>query len=130
MTDQKAIMTGPLAQAFMLFVSELESHLRQMRSILEPLRHVDENLFFESCAREAKLFEHTFHTIKGGSGFLGLCEIAQAAHSGELMFKHGHIACSPGTLRSELEKVLGVLETNLHSLQQHGNKIGDGYVGV
>ncbi len=117
MNELAELQSGPLAQAFKLYLSELESHLLQLNTTFEPLRTFDDRLFFEACAKEAKQLEHAFHTLRGGAGFLGLKSVAETAKEGESLFKHGAVNSPLSELRPAVTRIIGALEEHLSLLR-------------
>jgi chemotaxis protein histidine kinase CheA len=78
-----------LLPALAIFLDELASHLPDIRAAISEMRaELDAGSDDEQAAsKHAAALEHKFHLMKGGAGFLQLSEVAQAATSGEKMFK-------------------------------------------
>lgn len=68
-----------MQKAYRLFLAELRKHIENSRALLFADRT-------PSCA-ELRQTAVTFHTIKGGSGFFGLSEIARVSAALEQLLK-------------------------------------------
>ncbi len=101
-----------LKHALEIFIKELDSHIFYLQNTLqsEPLLTDIDN---------KKHFEHRFHTIRGGAGFLQLHEIQQCATEGEKMMREPQAKSdSEDELRSHLERIVETLNVQMADLRE------------
>jgi len=73
--SQNQLLAG---KAYALFLSELKSHL----NLAKERFHSKKDVNLDDCEKTRS----SFHTIKGGAGFFGLTEVAEAASKIESLF--------------------------------------------
>ena len=79
-----------LIGAVKLFLQEFDSHLNCFNSVLSSYQQqpqLFDSLTDEQFAKERRLLEQRFHTIKGSAGFFKFTEIRDIAQTGEKLFR-------------------------------------------
>lgn len=96
-----------LRKALEIFLKELDSHIYFLQNNLETV-----------APQLEPSFEHRFHTIRGGAGFLQLHDIQHAAAEGEKMVRDSKL--DPDTtekVRTQLERIVDTLNTQMDDLR-------------
>lgn len=113
---EKTLRENALRDAFKLFIAETTGHLAFLKTTLAD--GCSDTEYFASCTSHAKQFEHRFHTIKGGAGFLALKAIHEAADGAEKLFKKGCLAIEDqAELRRLLSGYIAVIEREISALK-------------